>query len=156
LLPLLAPLLARLFAAGQPQRVHALARAGLAAIDALPRSPELARTRIGLLEAAVDAADRLGFRKEQRDLLDRLADLEFDPGEDPEAAARVYLLHGRFAVSTRQYGLARGWLKNAVEMFRRADKELEISESLRRLSLVQSHVGELADARKLAKEALAR
>jgi tetratricopeptide (TPR) repeat protein len=156
LLPLLPPLLARLFRAGQPQRVHAITRWGLAAIDALPQSPELSRMRIDLLEAAVDAADRLGYRKEQRDLLDRLADLQFDPREDPEAVARVYLLHGRFAVSTGQYGLARGWLKNAVEMFRRANKELEISESLRRLSLVQSHVGELADARKLAKEALAR
>jgi tetratricopeptide (TPR) repeat protein len=156
LLPLLLPLLARLFQAGQPQRVHALARWGLAAIDALPPSAELSRMRIDLLEAAVDAADRLGYRKEQRDLLDRLADLQFDPREDPEAVARVYLLHGRFAVSTGQYGLARGWLKNAVEMFDRAKKELETSESMRRLSLVQSHVGELAEARKLAKQALAR
>src|SRR5262249_53548612 len=79
LLPLLPPLLTRLFQAGQPQRVHALARWGLAAIDALPRSPELSRMRIDLLEAAVDAADRLGYRTEQRDLLDRLADLQFDP-----------------------------------------------------------------------------
>ena len=156
LLPLLPPLLTRLLQAGQPQRVHALARWGLAAIDALPPSPELSRMRIDLLEAAVDAADRLGYRTEQRDLLDRLADLQFDPREDPEAVARVYLLHGRFAVSTGQYGLARGWLKNAVEMFERAKKELEASESMRRLSLVQSHVGELAEARKLAKAALAR
>jgi tetratricopeptide (TPR) repeat protein len=156
LLPLLPPLLQRLFAAGQPHRVHALARAGLAALDALPRTAERARMRIGLLEAAVDAADRLGFRKEQRDLLDRLADLEFDPREDPEDAARVYLLHGRFAVSTGQYGLARGWLKNAVELFERAGKELEASESLRRLAQVQGHVGELADARRLARDALGR
>jgi len=156
LLPLLPPLLSRLLQAGQPQRVHSLARWGLAAIDALPPSAELARMRIDLLEAAVDAADRLGYRKEQRDLLDRLADLQFDPREDPEAVGRVYLLHARFAVSTGQYGLARGWLKNAVEMFDRAGKEFEASESLRRLSLVQSHVGELADARKLAKSALAR
>jgi len=156
LLPLLPPLLSQLLQAGQPQRVHALARWGLTSIDALPRSPELSRMRIDLLEAAVDAADRLGYRKEQRDLLDRLADLQFDPKEDPEAVARVYLLHGRFAVSTGQYGLARGWLKNAVELFDRAGKELETSESLRRLSQVQSHVGELAEARTLAKEALAR
>jgi tetratricopeptide (TPR) repeat protein len=156
MLPLLPPLLSRLFMAGQPQRVHALARWGLAAIDALPRSRELSRMRIELLEAAVDAADRLGYRKEQRDLLDRLAELEFDPSEDPEAVGRVYLLHARYAVSTGQYGLARGWLKNAAEMFERAGRKLELSESLRRLSLVQSHVGEMKEARKLAKEALAR
>ncbi|MFN0243510.1 MAG: serine/threonine-protein kinase PknK [Planctomycetota bacterium] len=154
LLDLLPPLLARLLRSGQPQRVHALASWGLAAVDALEKSPELGRLRITLLEAAVDAADRLGFRKDQRELLDRLTDLEFDPSADPESVGRVYLLHGRYAVSTGQYGLARGMLKNAVEMFDRSKNKVEYSEAVRRLSLVQGHVGELEAARKLARRAI--
>lgn len=154
LVRLLQPLMSRLLKSGQPQRVHALALWGLESIDELPGSVDTGRMRIELLEAAVDAADRLGFRKGQRELLDRLSDLRFDPDVDPESVGRVYLLHGRYAVSTGQYGLARGMLRNAVEMFERAGKELEFSESLRRLSLVQGHVGELDDARKLARKAL--
>lgn len=156
LLAVLPDLLARLLQAGQPQRVHALALWGLAALEGLEHGPELERMRITLLESAVDAADRLGYRREQRDLLDRLADLEVDPQTDPELVGRVYLLHARYGVSTGQYGLARGWLRNAVEMFERAGTERERSESLRRLSLVQSHVGELKEARELAQEALKR
>lgn len=74
---------------------------------------------------------------------------------EPETVGRVYLLHGRYAVSTGQYGLARGMLRNAVEMFERSGKKLEASEAVRRLSLVQGHVGELEDARKLARKAIA-
>lgn len=154
LLTLLPELMSRLLKSGQPQRVHSLATWGLAAIDRLPRDEARDRQRIVLLERAVDAADRLGFRQGQRELLDRLADLEFDPDTDPESVGRVYLLHGRYAVSTGQYGLARGLLRNAVDMFERAGRELELSESLRRLSLVQGHVGELMDARALASRAL--
>jgi serine/threonine protein kinase/tetratricopeptide (TPR) repeat protein len=154
LVHVLPDLLARLLRGGQPQRVHALSLWGLEAIDALPKSQELDRLRVSLLEAAVDAADRLGFRKGQRELLDRLTDLDFDPAIDPEIVGRVYLLHGRYAVSTGQYGLARGMLRNAVEMFERSGKKLEASESVRRLSLVQGHVGELEDARKLARQAI--
>jgi serine/threonine protein kinase/tetratricopeptide (TPR) repeat protein len=154
LLRLLKPLLTRLLKSGQPQRVHPLALWGLEALDKLPRSRDTDRMRIELLEAAVDAADRLGFRQGQRELLDRLTDLEFDPDVDPEVVGRVYLLHGRYAVSTGQYGLARGMLRNAVDMFERSGSRIEHSESLRRLSLVQGHVGELGDARALAKRAL--
>ncbi len=154
LVHVLPDLLPRLLRGGQPQRVHALSLWGLEAIDALPKSQELDRLRVSLLESAVDAADRLGFRKGQRELLDRLTDLDFDPALDPETVGRVYLLHGRYAVSTGQYGLARGMLRNAVEMFERSGKKLEASESVRRLSLVQGHVGELEDARKLARQAI--
>jgi serine/threonine protein kinase/tetratricopeptide (TPR) repeat protein len=154
LLRLLKPLLARLLRSGQPQRVHPLALWGLEALDELPRSRDTDRVRIELLEAAVDAADRLGFRQGQRELLDRLTDLEVDPTVDPEVVGRVYLLHGRYAVSTAQYGLARGMLRNAVEMFERSESRLERSEALRRLSLVQGHVGELGEARSLARRAL--
>jgi tetratricopeptide (TPR) repeat protein len=109
---------------------------------------------IGFLEAASDAADRLGDRESQRELLDRLSDIHLDLDRDPRAAGRVYLLHGRYAISTGQYGLARGMLRNAVLLFERAEARLELSEALRRLSAVQAHVGELAEARKLARRAL--
>ena len=155
LLSVLPELLQRLLTSGQPQRVHATSQWGLEAITKLPRSAENDRLRIQLLEAAADAADRLGIREDQRAVLDRLADLEFDPDVDPVSVGRVYLLHGRYAVSTGQYGLARGMLRNAVDMFARAKQNRERSEAMRRLSLVQSHVGELVEARKLAKESLA-
>ncbi|MBI5362077.1 MAG: protein kinase, partial [Planctomycetes bacterium] len=124
LLELLPDLLARVKKSGQTQRIHALATWGIAAIAELPRSDALDRRRIAFLEHAVDAADRLGFRQGQRELLDRLADLEFDPALDPESVCRVYLLHGRSAESTGQYGLARGLLRNAVEMFERAGRDM--------------------------------
>lgn len=147
-------LLPRLLRAGQPQRIHSLATWGLESLAALPHSRETDRQRIELLEAAVDAADRLGFREGQRELLDQLADLEFDPDLDPEAVGRVYLLHGRYAVSTGQYGLARGMLRNAVQLFEKSGSLQELSEGLRRLALVQAHVGELGEARELAQAAL--
>jgi tetratricopeptide (TPR) repeat protein len=106
-----------------------------------------------LLEAAADAADRLGTREDQRELLEKLAQLDIDPSADPESAGRVYLLHGRYAVATGQYGLARGLYKNAVDLLERAGAQLEHSEALRRLSAVQSHVGNLVDARGLAERA---
>jgi tetratricopeptide (TPR) repeat protein len=155
LLRILRPLLARLLGGGHPQRVHALSQWGLEAIEALPRAPELDRMRIDLLEAAVDAADRLGWREDQRALLDRLSDLEFDPDLDPESIGRVYLLHGRYAVSTGQYGLARGMLRNAVDQFERSGARREHGEALRRRAAVQGHVGELEEARALARAALA-
>jgi tetratricopeptide (TPR) repeat protein len=155
LLEVLPALLLRLLAGGQPQRVHSLSQWGLEAVAKLPPAKERARLRIDLLEAAADASDRLGIREDQRSVLDQLADLEFDPAEEPKSVGRVYLLHARYAVSTGQYGLARGMLRNAVEMFENAHADQEKSDALRRLSLVQSHVGELPEARRLAGEALA-
>ncbi|MBL8863326.1 MAG: protein kinase [Planctomycetes bacterium] len=143
-------LLARLLQSGQTQRVLTLARWGLAALDRRPPGDERERLRIELLEAVADAADRLGMREDQRAALDRLSDSAFDPAADPLSAGRVYLLHARFATSTGQYGLARGLLKNAVELFERAEAERGLSESLRRLALVQAHVGELDEARTYA------
>ncbi|MBL8857695.1 MAG: protein kinase [Planctomycetes bacterium] len=154
LLEVLPGLLERLLTSGQPQRVHPLAQWGLAALAKLPTTKANDRLRIELLEAAADASDRLGIRADQRNVLDQLADLEFDPVEEPKSVGRVYLLHARYAVSTGQYGLARGMLRNAVEMFTNAGAEQEMSDALRRQSLVQSHVGELIDARKLAQAAL--
>jgi len=154
LLDCLQELLPRLLRAGQPQRVHSLASWGLDSLEHLPRTRETDQQRIELLEAAVDAADRLGFREGQRELLDQLAELDFDPDVDPESVGRVYMLHGRYAVSTGQFGLARGMLRNAVQLFGRAGSALLSSEALRRLAQVQAHVGELREARELASEAL--
>ncbi len=153
LLRLLRPLIQALLKRGQPQRVYVLARWGLEALAALPTTRQRSRRRIEFLEAAADAADRLGNREEQRQWLDELSELEFDPENDPDSLARVYLLHGRYAASTGQYGLARGMLKNSVELAQKAGAtELE-SEALRRLGAVQGHVGELDDARELLRKA---
>jgi serine/threonine protein kinase/predicted ATPase len=154
LLRVLRPLLAVLIRRGQTHRVDALARWGLEALDALPATRARARLRIEFLEAAADAADRLGNRAQQRRWLDHLSDLELSPSSDAASLARVYLLHGRYAVSTGQYGLARGFLRNAVELAESSRARGLSSEALRRLSAVQAHVGELAEARKLAQAAL--
>ena len=159
LLDELPSLVAQLLRSGQPQRVAPLARWGLEAVDAVQHSESSTpsstgdKLRIRLLEAAADAADRLGTREDQRELLEKLAQLDIDPSADPESAGRVYLLHGRYAVATGQYGLARGLYKNAVDLLERAGAQLEHSEALRRLSAVQSHVGNLVDARGLAERA---
>ncbi|HUR29309.1 MAG TPA: hypothetical protein VM509_14065, partial [Planctomycetota bacterium] len=154
LLRVLRPLLTALVKRGQTQRVHSIARWGIEALDTLARTKAREILRIEFLEAAADAADRLGNREEQRAWLDQLSDLELSPELDAAALARVYLLHGRHAVSTGQYGLARGFLKNAVELGQRAGGvPLLVSEAERRLSAVQAHVGELGPARELAKRA---
>lgn len=154
LLRVLRPLLDHLLRRGQPQRVHSLAAWGLEALDALAPSPRLERLSIELLEAAADAADRLGYRADQRQWLDRLSDLDLDPDSDPELAGRVYLLHARLAVSTGRYGMGRSMLRAAVEWFGLSQNaELE-SDALRRLAAVQAQVGELSEARRLARRAL--
>ena len=153
LLRLLRPLLQALLRRGQPQRVYVLARWGIEALEHLSSSRTRNRWRIEFLEAAADAADRLGSREEQRRWLDELSDLEFSPERDPDVLARVYILHGRYAVSTGQYGLARGMLRNAVTLAERAENEEIASEALRRLGVVQAHVGELEEARALLEQA---
>ncbi len=155
LLGVLRPLLKAMLKRGQTQRVHSIARWGIEALDTLGRTKAREILRIEFLEAAADAADRLGNRAEQRGWLDQLSDLELSPETDASFLARVYLLHGRHAVSTGQYGLARGFLKNAVELAERAgDADMLVSEAKRRLSAVQAHVGELESARELAQSAL--
>lgn len=147
LLRVLRPLMGALLRRGQAQRVYVLARWGLEALAKLSTTRQRNRWRIEFLEAAADAADRLGVRAEQRRWLDELSDLDFDPHEDPDALSRVYLLHGRYAAGTGQYGLARGMYKNAVELAQRAQSEELESEAQRRLGAVQAHVGELESAR---------
>jgi tetratricopeptide (TPR) repeat protein len=152
LLRVLWPLIESLARRGQPHRVYALARWGLEALDAVPPTKRRNRLRLSFLEAAADAADRLGRRAMQRRWLDQLSDAKLSPESDPETLARVYLLHGRYAVSTGQYGLARGMLRNAVLLAEDLGGEL-LSEALRRLSAVQAHQGELDEARDLARRA---
>lgn len=150
----LEPLLERVRVGGHPARIEALASWGLEALDALPREPARAALELDLLEAAADAADRLGHRDRQRALLDRLSDQEVDPDVDPVTAGRIYHLHGRFAGNTGQYGLARGMLRNAILLFGRGDApELECSATIK-LAHVQGHVGALTEAGRLARRAL--
>lgn len=153
LLRLLRPLMQALLRRGQPQRVYVLARWGIEALEHLSASRTRNRWRIEFLEAAADAADRLGSRAEQRRWLDELSELDFDAERDPDALARVYILHGRYAVSTGQYGLARGMLRNAVTLAERAQSDEIASEAFRRLGVVQAHVGELEEARALLEQA---
>lgn len=153
LLRLLRPLLGRLQERGQPQRVYTIGKWGLEALDQLPASAAHAPLAVDFLSAGADAADRLGFREKQRLLLDRLADLELDPAEDPGTAARVYLLHAQHAINTGQYGSARAMLRNASEWAERAGSAELSSDSLRRWSSIQGHVGELEEADRLARRA---
>jgi tetratricopeptide (TPR) repeat protein len=154
LLRVLDPLITALLRRAQRGRVHTLAQWGLEALDTVRATRERRRQRLRFLEAAADAADRLGEREFQRQWLDRLSDLDLTPERDAPELARVYLLHGRFAAGTGQYGLARGMLRNAVDLAKRAGSaELE-SETLRRLAAVQTHVGELEEAQNLIERAL--
>lgn len=139
---------------GHPSRTHTYAAWALEALEHLPDEPERAARRIDLLEAAADAADRLGQRERQRAWLDQLSALDLDAEENPLLAGRVYLQHGRYAANTGQYGLGRGLLRNAAMLFARAGAtELECAATLR-LAHVQGHVGELAEAQRLASRAL--
>ncbi len=149
LLTLLRPLLNHARERGYPQRALQLARFGLEAVDALGSDDGTRALELELLEAAADAADRLGAREEERELLDRLAERDPDPERDPQTAARIYLLHGRYAVATGQYGLARGMLRNTAQLAERAGSRSLESEALRRLGHVQSHVGQFDEARSL-------
>ncbi|MCZ6597811.1 MAG: protein kinase [Planctomycetota bacterium] len=156
LLELVLPLVEALRLRVSAQRMQVLARWGLEALDHLPHRPEYRRIRLELLEVGADATDRLGLRQEERILLDRLVDLDVDPDRDPASAAHVYLLHGRYAAGTGQFGLARGMLRNAVQLAEVSGDAFLHTQAQRRLSVVQAQIGELADARDLAGRALER
>ena len=155
LLRALPPLIDAMLRRGQPQRVVTLARWGLEALANAEARPSTRRLRLGFLEAAADAADRLGQREQQRAWLDQLGRAELSPDESPAELSRVYMLHGRFAAATGHYALAADLFRNAVDLARRASVSNELeSEALRRLAAVQAHVGELEEARRLAEGAL--
>ncbi len=154
LLEVALPLIEDLRRNAATQRVSTLTRWCLEALEELPPSPERQRRELELFEIAVDAADRLGQREEQREFLERLADLGESSPQDPGQGARLYLLHGRYAAATGRFGLARGMLRNAIELAAAAADERLSSQCLRRLAHVQAQIGDFADARKLASRAL--
>ena len=138
------------------QRLATLARWGLEALEQSREIEGRERLRLEFLEDAADAADRLGRREDQRVLLDHLANFELEPETHPAEAARLYLLHARYAAGTGQFGLARGWLKTASGMAERSGDRWLHSQALRRLAQVQAQIGEFRDARTLARRALRR
>lgn len=148
LLSELPPLLARARDAGHPRRRATLAGWGLEALDVLPTTADRARTRRELLETLADASDRLGERGEQRAALEALADLPLDVERDPCAAGRVYGLHARAAVATGEAGLARGLVRNAIELFTRGGEAArdELTAALVLSSRIEADAGDLAGA----------
>jgi tetratricopeptide (TPR) repeat protein len=135
-------------------RLATLARWALEALEHLPALEGREELRLEFLEDAAEFADRLGRREDQRVLLDHLANFELDPERQPAAAARLYLLHARYAAGTGQLGLARGWLKTALGMAERSKDAWLQSQALRRLAQVQAQIGEFGSARTLARRAL--
>jgi hypothetical protein len=84
---------------------------------------------------------------EERELLDRLVDLDLDQDVDPASAARLYLLHGRYAAGTGQFGLARGFLRNAVQLAERTEPARACAARPTGGSpTVQAQIGELVEA----------
>ena len=154
LLDLAAPLVRRLQTQGHPGRISTLTGWALDALDALDTEREQEVLRMELLEAAADAADRLGRRAAQRRALDSLTDLELDADLEPEAVGRTYLLHGRYSANTGQYGAARGMLRNAALLFRQAGTPTREADALLRMAHIQGHIGQLEEAQRLAKRAL--
>jgi hypothetical protein len=136
------------------QRLLTLARYGLDALEGREATEELGRARLELLEAAADAADRLGRREDERRLLDYMTDLELDPERFPAEGARLYLLHARYAAGTGQYGLARGMLRNALQLSENSKDKGLVSQTCRRMAQVQAQVGEFDEGRKLGERAL--
>ncbi|QDU68252.1 serine/threonine-protein kinase PknK [Engelhardtia mirabilis] len=139
---------------GSPHRLLRLARWGLEALDALGRPASLRKRELNLLERGLGAADRLGERELQRRWLDRLAELATGTGTDAAEEATVYLLHGRHAYSTGEFGTARGMLRNAVGLAKKArDARIEV-EALRGWALVEAEFASTSRARQLAARAL--
>lgn len=154
LLQILRPLLKRLLDRGQPARVHTLGLWGLEALDALPSDDRHEDMAMEFLWAAADAADRLGYREKQRQLLDQLERFDMGPEAQPERRGRVYLLHARYAISTGQYQRAEAMLQQAIQNFEQAaSRELHAS-ALLAMAAVQTHEGDFPEARRLARQAL--
>lgn len=159
LLELVPGLLGRLLDRGHPRRVSTICEWGLEALDHAvqgqgdPEDVDRLMLRIELLETAADLADRLGDRARQRERLDKLSAINLDPTGDPVGAGRVYLLHGRFAASTGDNGLARGLFLNALQFAERGKAGSLVSEALRRIARVQASIGDLTRAEENARRA---
>lgn len=148
LLAELPPLLEHARDAGHPRRRATLAGWGLEALDALPKTAAHTDTRRRLLETLADASDRIGEREDQRQALEALAALPLDVERDPGAAGRVYALHARAAVASGEGGLARGLVRNAIELFMRAGDAAQgdLSGALLLAARVESDAGDLVGA----------
>jgi hypothetical protein len=101
------------------------------------------------LETLADACDRLGEREEQRVALEALAELPLDEERDPVAAARVYKLYARAAVAAGEGGLARGYVRNAVELFALGGDDVRdaLAGALLLSARIETDAGDLAGAR---------
>ncbi len=122
LLAILPQLLDDLRDSGHPYRRATVAGWGLEAMDSGAKAKAPMRLRRRLLEELAEAADRLGEREDQRAALEELARLDIDVEVDPQGAGRVYLLHARHAVSGGQFGLARGFARNARQLMERVSE----------------------------------
>ncbi|MHC4375954.1 MAG: serine/threonine-protein kinase [Planctomycetota bacterium] len=152
----LEPLIERAQHRGSPQRVLRLARWGLEALDAEPGLGQHRRLEITFLEPGVMAADRLGEREQERRWLDRLAEIDLDPEDQPALTARIYLLHARYAETTGQSAFALSLLEQAAKCAERGGEAVLESESLRRQGRVLASVGQLETANERARLALER
>ncbi|MFT7679964.1 MAG: tetratricopeptide (TPR) repeat protein, partial [Planctomycetota bacterium] len=101
-----------------PRHVLTLTLWGLEALGEVGPDTEL---EAELLTRGADAAKNLGRRTQQRQLLERLTELDLNDKQAPDLVARVYLQHGRFAAERGSFGLARGLLRNARIIAERAD-----------------------------------
>lgn len=152
----LEPLMERAGRRGSPSRVLRLARWGLEALDAEPSVGRRQTLALTFLEPGVVAADRLGERSQERRWLDRLADIDLDPDSEPKLAARIYLLHARYAETTGQAAFALSLLEQGARFAALGGARALESESLRRQGRVLASIGRLEEARDYADRALAR
>ncbi len=139
--------------AGRASQEHTLARWALEALGQPTGDGDSTSLRRELLQAASDAAHRLGRRQDLERWLDQLTELDLDPARDPGGVGRIYVLHARHAMHTGRFGLARGMLRNAQMLFEEADDRPREAEALVLLSETQFEVGELKASRQLARRA---
>jgi serine/threonine protein kinase/tetratricopeptide (TPR) repeat protein len=137
-----------------PLRVLRLARWALESLDNLPESISRSEALLRFLEAGAAAAGRTGARAGERELLDRLAAVQPDAAQRPDAAARLYYLHGRALADTGQLGVARGLLRAAITASELDGSPALLGRSLRLMSLVQLRSGCTDLAREVAERAL--
>ncbi|HIF41063.1 MAG TPA: hypothetical protein EYQ74_08190 [Planctomycetes bacterium] len=139
--------------AGRASQEHTLASWALEALGQPAGDGDRTSLRRELLQSACDAAHRLGRRQDLEQWLDQLTELDLDPASDPGGVGHIYVLHGRHAMHTGRFGLARGMLRNAQKLFEEAGDRPCEAEALVLLSETQFEVGELEASRQLARRA---
>lgn len=154
LVRLLEDLLPQVARRASPLRVLRLSRWALEALDQLPDSTSRSESLLRFLEAGADAAGRTGARNDERELLDRLAQVQPDAAKRPDAAARLYYLHGRALADGGQLGVARGLLAAAIQSSEADGSRALLGRSLRLMALVQLRSGRTDLARQFAERAL--